>query len=55
MSNNDIQKILCELLETDGINEESIKEEFKKQQISNIELQENIHKAMKKHLKQILQ
>ena len=44
MTNNDIQKILYELLETDEINEESIIEEFKKQQISNEELQEKIHK-----------
>lgn len=51
MSNSDIQKILYELLETDEINEEFIKEEFKKQQISNEELQEKIHKAMKKPFK----
>ena len=44
MTNNDIQKILYELLETDEINEESIIEEFKKQQISKEELQEKIHK-----------
>lgn len=48
MSNNDIQKILYGLLETDEINEEFIREEFKKQQISNEELQEKIFEATKK-------
>jgi len=48
MSNNDIQKILYELLETDEINEEFIREKFKKQQISNEELQEKIYEATKK-------
>lgn len=51
ISNNDIQKILYGLLETDQINEEFIKEEFKKQQISNEELQEKIHKATEKPFK----
>jgi transposase len=51
ISNSDIQKILYGLLETDQINEEFIKEEFKKQQISNEELQEKIHKATEKPFK----
>ncbi|MEN6593157.1 MAG: transposase [Methanobacterium sp.] len=48
ISNNNIQKILYELLEANEINEEFIKEEFKKQQITNEELQEKIYKATKK-------
>ncbi len=48
ISNSDIQKILYELLETDEINEEFIREEFKKQQISNEELQEKIYEVTKK-------
>lgn len=51
MSNSDIQKILYELLETDEINEEVIKEEYKKQQISNEKIQEKIQNAMKKPFK----
>jgi transposase len=51
ISNSDIQKILYELLGTDEINEESIKEEFQKQQISNTKLHEKIHIAMKKPFK----
>lgn len=45
------KKILYELLETDEINEEFIREEFKKQQISNEELQERIYEATKKPFK----
>lgn len=51
MSSSDIQKILYGLLETDEINEDFIKEEFKKQQISNEELQEKIYEATKKPFK----
>ena len=51
VSKSDIQKILYELLETDKINEKVIKEEFKKQELSNEELQEKIQSAMKKPFK----
>jgi transposase len=51
ISNNAIQKILYELLKTNEINEEFIREEFKKQQISNKELEEKIYEATKKPFK----
>lgn len=51
MLNMEIQEKLNELLESDTINEEFIKEEFKKQQISNEELQEKINQATQKPFK----
>jgi transposase len=51
MSNCAIQKILFKLLGTDELNEEFIREEFKKQQISNEKLQEEIYKATEKPFK----